>query len=253
MRPSRKDTPAFRDAEHRLYTARSFHTGADTYDVARPSYPSEVAELLDAPSTVLELGAGTGKFTSLLARSGHTVLACDPSPEMTRVLRRNCPGVPVWRASAERTAVRSASVDAVAAAQTWHWVDAARASAEADRVVRPGGGLLLCWNTLDVSHPWVLRLSRIMHSGDVQREGFYPDVRPPWGLAAERRLRWLQPAPAQALFDLMATRSYWLRASESTRAKMTANLTWYLYDRLGFEPGQVLPLPYRTDAFLYLR
>lgn len=253
MRPSRKDTPAFRDAEHRLRSAGSFRAGADTYDVARPSYPAEVAELLPRASTVLEVGAGTGKFTTLLTGCGHRVLATDPSPEMARVLRRNCPGVPVWRASAERTAVRSASVDAVAAAQTWHWVDAARASAEADRVVRPGGGILLCWNTLDVSHPWVLRLSRIMHSGDVQREGFYPDVRAPWRLAAERRLRWLQPAPAHSLFDLMATRSYWLRASGSTRARMTSNLTWYLYDRLGFEPGQVLPLPYRTDAFLYSR
>ena len=34
---------------------------------------------------------------------------------------------------------------------------------------------------------------------------------------------------------------------------MRANLTWYLYERLGFDPGQVLPLPYRTDAFIYRR
>ncbi len=253
MRPSRKDTPAFRDAEHRLRSAGSFRAGADTYDVARPSYPAEVAELLPRASTVLEVGAGTGKFTTLLTGCGHRVLATDPSPEMARVLRRNCPGVPVWRATAEDTALRGSCVDTVVSAQTWHWVDAARASAEADRVVRPGGGLLLCWNTLDVSHPWVLRLTRIMHSGDVQREGFHPDVRSPWRLEKEARLTWLQPAPAHALFNLMATRSYWLRSPARTRERMAANLSWYLYERLGLDPEDILPLPYRTDAFHYTR
>ena len=49
----------------------------------------------------------------------------------------------------------------------------------------------------------------------------------------------------------MASRSYWLRANEKTRAKMVANLDWYLHDRLGFERGQRIPLPYRADAFVY--
>ena len=51
----------------------------------------------------------------------------------------------------------------------------------------------------------------------------------------------------------MATRSYWLKANERTRAKMEANLSWYLFERLGFDPGDTVPLPYRTDAFVYER
>ena len=34
---------------------------------------------------------------------------------------------------------------------------------------------------------------------------------------------------------------------------MEANLTWYLYERLGFDRGDTIPLPYRTDAFVYQR
>lgn len=258
MKSSTKDTPAFRDAAHRKSSAGSFSTGASAYDLARPSYPVEVTALLaetgtPSSATVVDVGAGTGKLSSLLAAAGHRVLACDPSADMVRALRRNHLNIPAWRATAEDTALADATVDAYTAAQTWHWVDPARASAEADRVVRPGGALLLCWNTLDVRHPWVLRLSRIMHSGDVQREGFYPDVRAPWRLREERRLTWIQGVSTFDLFDLMATRSYWLRAGERTREKMTANLTWYLYERLGFDPGQLMPLPYRTDAFLYRR
>lgn len=253
MKPSRKDSPAFRDAAHRSAAALAFMQGARLYDDIRPTYPASVGELLDSPATVADIGCGTGKLTETLLSPGRRVLACDPSDDMVRVFATRLPEVPVWRATAEATALADASVDALTCAQTWHWVDVRAASSEADRVIAPGGELLLCWNTLDVRHPWVLRLSRIMHSGDVQRDGFYPEVNPPWALAREHRETWLMPMSTDGLFQLMATRSYWLRASEATRAKMRANLTWYLYERLGFDPGQVLPLPYRTDAFIYRR
>lgn len=172
---------------------------------------------------------------------------------MVRVFRDVLPGVPVWRATAEATGLADNSMDALTCAQSWHWVDVGAASAEADRVLRPGGRLVLCWNTLAVHHPWVLRLSRIMHSGDVQREGFYPDVAAPWRLASELRTEWCHLIAVEDCFALMSTRSYWLKANARTRAKMEANLTWYLYERLGFDPGDTIPLPYRTDAFVYVR
>lgn len=222
------------------------------YDAARPTYPAAVARLV-GPGTVCDVGAGTGKFTQLLIDGSRSVLACDPSEDMTRVFHRVLPDIPVWRATAEATGLADSAVDTITCAQTWHWVDAGAASAEADRVIRQGGHLVLCWNTLAVRHPWVLRLSRIMHSGDVQREGFYPEVAAPWRLERELRHEWIQPIVVEDCFALMATRSYWLKANERTRAKMEANLTWYLYDRLGFDRGDALPLPYRTDAFVYGR
>ncbi|AWB83975.1 class I SAM-dependent methyltransferase [Corynebacterium liangguodongii] len=253
MKASRKDAPAFRDAAHQRAAAGAFVQGASLYDDARPTYPPAVAALVSGASEVLDVGCGTGKLTETLLVPGRKVFALDPSADMVSVFARRLPGVPVWRACAEASGVASARVDAITCAQTWHWVDAVAASREADRVVRDGGALLLCWNTLDVRHPWVLRLSRIMHSGDVLKDGFYPTVAAPWRLEAEHRETWLQPVTTHGLFELMATRSYWLRAGAATREKMAANLTWYLFERLGCEPGQVLPLPYRTDAFCYRR
>ena len=90
-------------------------------------------------------------------------------------------------------------------------------------------------------------------SGDVQREGFYPEVASPWQLTDELRQEWLHPIAVEDCFELMATRSYWLKANERTRAKMETNLAWYLYERLGFDTGDTIPLPYRTDAFVYER
>lgn len=251
--PSRKSQPTFRSRAHQHTAASAFVHDADRYHDARPTYPSAVLSLLDDAATICDVGAGTGKLTQLLIDGTRTTYACDPSADMARVLHIHLPEVPVWRATAEATGLGDNSVDAITCAQTWHWVDAHEASSEADRVIRPGGTLMLCWNTLAVRHPWVLRLSRIMHSGDVQREGFYPTVHTPWRLEREVRTEWVDMIAVEDCFELMATRSYWLKANENTRAKMEANLSWYLYDRLGFDRGQIIPLPYRTDAFAYRR
>ena len=251
-RASAKDAPEFVDAAHRRESAWAFRTGADTYDDVRPGYPPEVLSLLDAHLTVADLGAGTGKLTRALVDAGHRVLASDPSPDMVRVLRSRL-DVPVWRATAEATALRDGAVDAVTCAQTWHWVDAEAACRELDRVVRPGGRVVLVWNNLDVSHPWILRLARIMHSGDIQRPGFLPAVHEPWRVVEELRTGWVQHLRTGQLFDLMASRSYWLRSSAAVRERMTENLRWYLFDRLEFQEGQLLPIPYRTDAFVLER
>lgn len=251
--PSKKNAPGFSDETARTFTAGAFQAGASLYDDVRPSYPFAVSELVTDATTVIDVGAGSGKLAADLLTPGRTVFAVDPSADMLTVLKQQHSAVHAWRATAEATGVRDSSVDAYVSAQTWHWVDTAAASAEADRVVVPGGKLMLCWNTLDVSHSWVLRYSRISHSGDVHREGFYPEVYAPWSLTEELRLRWFQEVTTADLFALAKTRSYWLRASDTTRAKVEANLRWYLYERLGFEEGDRIPLPYRTDAFLYER
>lgn len=253
FKPSAKNAPDFRDATARVTRAAAFAAGAQLYDDVRPTYPTEVTALVDDAPVVVDIGAGTGKLTEGLIRPGRAVYALDPSADMVHALRRRCPSVRAWRATAEATGLRTGSVDAAVYAQAWHWVDKASASAEADRIIAPGGHLMLCWNTLDVTHPWVLRLSRISHSGDVHREGFTPDVDKPWHLVRELRTTWFQAVTTDDLFALAQTRSYWLRADDDTRARVMANLHWYVFDRLGFDEDQPIPLPYRTDAFLYSR
>lgn len=249
---SAKEAPGFTDAAHRWASAGAFAAGADVYDVVRPSYPAEVTELVGDAKTVVDVGAGTGKLTASLIDGHRTVLALDPSPDMTRVLRDQF-AIPVWRATAEVTGLAPDSVDAATVAQTWHWVDTRAASAEMDRIVAPGGRVVLAWNTLDVSHPWVLRLARIIHSGDIQREGFLPVVHDPWRITREVRTRWVHHLRTDEVYLLAQTRSYWLRSSEKIRQRVAENLRWYLFERLEFQPGQLLPIPYRTDAFLLER
>ncbi|MDX6315532.1 MAG: hypothetical protein QOF44_4996, partial [Streptomyces sp.] len=110
---------------------------------------------LEAGRTVVDLGAGTGKFTRLLALTGAEVVAVEPVAEMRERLAELLPGVNATAGTAEATGLPDASADAVVAAQSWHWFQEADALAEVERLLRPGGALALVWNTYDTSVPWV--------------------------------------------------------------------------------------------------
>ncbi len=92
-----------------------------------------------------------------------------------------------------------------------------------------------------------------MHSGDIQRPGFYPAVAAPWEITKELRLKWNHILTPEQLHQLMHTRSYWLRNTTKIHERMTHNLNWYLYEHMGFAEGQPLEIAYRTDAFVLTR
>ncbi|NUP45162.1 MAG: class I SAM-dependent methyltransferase [Streptomyces sp.] len=138
-----------------------YQRAAGVYERSRPSYPlAALAALadalpLEAGRTVVDLGAGTGKFTRLLALTGAEVLAVEPVREMRETLAGLLPGVSVTAGTAEATGLPDGCADAVVAAQSWHWFDERAALAEVRRLLRPGGALALVWNTYDTSVPWV--------------------------------------------------------------------------------------------------
>lgn len=157
----------------------SFGSTAQAYDSTRPEWPSATAAWLAGADAggpypgrtdleVLDLGAGTGKLTRPLREAGHSVTALDPSEGMLRVLTGALPGVRVLPAPAEHIPVPARSFDAVTAAQSWHWMDAARAAAECARVLRPGGVLGVGWHVRDDDEDWVRELDRIVGRPDAE-------------------------------------------------------------------------------------
>jgi SAM-dependent methyltransferase len=120
----------------------------EDYERGRPSWPAGVVELagVPAPATVLELGAGTGKLTRLLASRFARVIAVEPDADMRRLLATLCPDAEVRPGSAEAIPVEAGAADAVFAAEAFHWFDGERALAEVARVLRPHGALVLMWN-----------------------------------------------------------------------------------------------------------
>ena len=99
----------------------------------------------------LEIGAGSGYFTRLIARRAESVLAVELVPDMQRVLREGCEAngvrnVEILASSAADVArlVPPQSVDSALVIQSLHHMHARPEVFEAlGRVVRPGGRLLM--------------------------------------------------------------------------------------------------------------
>jgi SAM-dependent methyltransferase len=122
----------------------SFGSVAEAYDRARPEWPEEILEEvpLHADATVVDLGAGTGRLTRLLAAHFRRVVAVEPDAAMRA---RITVGEPVagW---AEAIPLGDTSVDGVFVAEAFHWFDWEHALAEILRVLVPGGTLALLWS-----------------------------------------------------------------------------------------------------------
>lgn len=157
--------------------AAGFGHDAATYSRGRPGFPPEALDWLTQDlrvgpgQMVVELGAGTGKFTKLLSETGADVVAVEPVAAMLAQLALDQPGVRSLRASAQALPLADASAGAVVCAQSFHWFATRAALAEIRRVLRPGGALGLIWNVRDRSVAWVNALSRIVdrHEGNAPR------------------------------------------------------------------------------------
>ena len=230
--------------------AHSFGDVAESYERGRPTYPRDAVGWLlgEHPLTVLELGAGTGKLTRVLAELGHDVHATDPDPAMLQVLEREVPGVPTAEASAEDVPLGDASVDAVIAAQAFHWFDLDRALPEIARVLRPGGRVCLLWNTRNEKIPWVRRLGALIGTQEQLRDPaealIFSEL---FGFVETREFTHWQTIDRRSIQDLVLSRSnVAVLDAEARAAKMTEVLAFYDEFGRGMDGMQ---LPYVTKCF----
>lgn len=239
----------------------SFGRVAGVYEAGRPEYPAEaVAWMLQPVAShehvvrVADVGAGTGKLTRALVRTGAEVVAIDPDPAMLEALRDAVPGVPTFVGTGERLPLPDAGLDAVVFGQAWHWVDPAAASAEVGRTLRAGGVLGLIWNVRDESVDWVACMTAIMHgsSAEVMLAEGAPPVEAPFGDVEEHVSRWKRTMTREDLFAMARSRSYLITATDSHRNDVERRLG-ELFDELGAVDDRAISLPYVTRAFRAIR
>ncbi len=125
----------------------------------RPSYPRSLLDdlvslgAIPKEGRVADIGSGTGIFTKLLLDRGLTVFAVEPNDDMRHIaeeLLSRTKGFVSVKGTAEGTGLEERSVDAVTAAQSYHWFESALTRKELRRILEPEGYVVLLWNERQV-------------------------------------------------------------------------------------------------------
>lgn len=250
------DSHAFRDTDPEILARRaaSFGAQAAAYAAERPDYPEAgvtwaLEPVVDrSPVRVLDLGAGTGKLTQILARHPVDVIAIEPDPGMLAELRRLLPAVRSLSGTAEKIPLPDASVDAILVGQAMHWFNLDRALPEMARVLTPGGVLAGLWNLDDDRVPWVRGLKRVAKS-QVSFEQWRPAEFPVAGRhftePEHATFPHAQRRTAESMVATISTHSHVSTLDDPERAALLARVLEYLHTTPETADGE-FALPIRT-------
>jgi SAM-dependent methyltransferase len=167
---------------------------------------------------------------------------------MLRILERELPDVRSAEASAEEIPLGDASVDAVIAAQAFHWFDLDRALPEIARVLRPGGHLCLVWNYRNERIPWVRRLGTLIGTQDQDQDPaqalIFSEL---FGFVEDKEFSHWQTIDRKSIQDLVLSRSNIAVLGEQERAAKLAEVLAF-YDEYG-RGMDGMQLPYVTRCY----
>jgi SAM-dependent methyltransferase len=140
--------------DQRSSTVR-FSNRVENYRRYRPGYPAAVLGVLRdeiglAPTwRIADVGSGTGISAELLLKNGNEVFAVEPNGPMRTAAERLLEQYAAFHSidgTAEATTLPEASVEAVVAAQAFHWFDPRAFGEECRRMLVPDGWAVLLWN-----------------------------------------------------------------------------------------------------------
>jgi ubiquinone/menaquinone biosynthesis C-methylase UbiE len=245
---------------------RGFGKASAAYARGRPDYPEELLSWfrqkleIGPGKTVIDLGAGTGKMTRLLIRTGANIIAIEPVDAMRAELAAGMPGIRALAGSAQSTTLSDSSADAVVCAQAFHWFANERALKEIHRVLKPGGYLGLIWNVRDASADWVAAITKIIapyegdsprySSGDWRRalaDGSFSELEETC-LAYEH----IGPA-AQVILDRCLSVSFIAALPDHEKAPVVDRLNQLIAAHPAIRGREVIAFPYRTHAYRFAR
>jgi SAM-dependent methyltransferase len=136
------------------FEARRFRTTADYYSRFRVPYPDRLIERvtertgLKPGERVLDLGCGPGPLGVAFARlAGADVTAVDPEPEMLDAARENAAEAGVnmhfLQGSSYDLSPDFAPLKLAVMGRSFHWMDRPATLAALDKLIAPGGGVVL--------------------------------------------------------------------------------------------------------------
>jgi SAM-dependent methyltransferase len=182
-----------------------------------------------AGSDVLEVGAGTGKWTRFLVDLGAVVTVVEPDDDMRAVLVRRSPNVRALQGAAERLPVDECSFDTVLVSSAWHWFEQPDATNEMARVLRDDGRLAVLWNGFSRDVAWIASLAELRERPN--DEGKRPrgwsaefPTDSPFVVDRDVEMNWEWTRTIEEMIALFGTYSGAIIQSENERNEMRAEI-----------------------------
>lgn len=243
-----------------------YKTAAATYVKGRPDYPPQVSDWLSATlgldnhQTVIDLGAGTGKFTGRLLATGAQVIAVEPVAQMLEKLADAWPQVLAVHGTATDLPLPDSSVDVVVCAQAFHWFASAEALTEIARVLKPGGRLGLIWNLRDTRVSWVPKLDAIVNALEGDTPRYYTGEwrkafpHPAFGPLQVQQFHNGHTGSAEdVLFNRVRSTSFIAALAEAQRARVDEQIQALISSEPELRGRDVVTVPYETAAFVAVK
>ena len=128
---------------------------AEAYAKARQGYPDAaidyIISLVPSNAVFADVGAGTGKFTVMLARNRYNVFAVEPNADMQvqlAVTLAPYPNAKIVDGLAETTTLPDHSVDVITCAQALGWFNLDAFRTECHRIGNPGVIVISIYNVM---------------------------------------------------------------------------------------------------------
>ena len=276
--PEPEPTPL--TTEQKAERAGSFGGAASHYERYRPGPPVQAVDwVLPAPApvpvrTVVDLGAGTGALTRLLIGRADEVVAVEPDDRMRAVLAEAVPGARAVAGRGEAIPLPDASVDAVLASSSWHWMDTVPTLLEVGRVLVPGGTLAAMWSGPDPDTGLIAQAQALLSGeggsaagvagidddsqaelstalGDrnalVQELQIPPGV--PFDQPEQTVFTWDVALNAEELIGLLGTMSWVILMEDAARERLFDTARRVLRDALGVSGDVTVDIGYRAEVW----
>lgn len=245
-------------------SAMGFDAAAEDYQRGRPEFPAGAMALLAAQLRVaqnciaVDVGAGTGKLTRALLKTGTKVIALEPVEGMRKKFAALLPGTWAVGGVAEHIPFKSGIADSAVAGNAFHWFANPVALAEIKRVLKPRGRLGLIWTWVDESVGWVAEFSRMVeqYQGDTPRHTdgtwkYVLDHFDGFGMVTHQCFRFVQTGDFKLISDHVVSVSFIAKMGARDRQHVISQAR-NLIETHPSTAGQAhVELPYRTDLYVY--